>query len=179
MGETTNLSLYPESDRNGENLHPPAAESAERLRAVLRRHEHLYYVLDAPEIDDAAYDALTPLRWPLPVGAAGEGGRMFAQGGFPTPDGRGRAIAVRAAPAAAGMLLNTGRVRDQWHTMTRTGRVPELARHTPEPLLAINPADAARLGVADGALVELSTGHGNIRLPFRSGPRARRPHNLR
>ena len=58
MGETTNLSLYPESDRNGENLHPPAAESAERLRAVLRRHEHLYYVLDAPEIDDAAYDAL-------------------------------------------------------------------------------------------------------------------------
>ena len=58
MGETTNLSLYPESDRNGENLHPPAAESAERLRAVLRRHAHLYYVLDAPEIDDAAYDAL-------------------------------------------------------------------------------------------------------------------------
>jgi len=56
----------------------------------------------------------------------------------------------------AGVVLNTGRVRDQWHTMTRTGRVPALLAHTPEPALALNPADAARLGIAAGSLVRVA-----------------------
>ncbi len=115
-------------------------------------------------LDDAGYDALAPVRWPLPAGALGEGGRLFANG-FPTPDGRARAVAIRAAPATpADMVLNTGRVRDQWHTMTRTGRVADLARHTPEPTLALNPFDAARFGIAADDIVAVASDHGTIHL---------------
>ena len=119
-------------------------------------------------LDDAAYDALQPVRWPLPAGAAGEGGRLFAQGGFPTPDGRARLVPVswRGRPDHAGrpLLLNTGRVRDQWHTMTRTGLAPNLMTHTPEPLLAIHPADAAAAGIAAGALTRVATAEGAVLL---------------
>ncbi len=118
-------------------------------------------------MDDAEYDALKPLRWPLPAGGSGEGGRLFATGGFPTADGRGCFVPVRASrrnrPA---LLLNTGRVRDQWHTMTRTGRLAELAAHAPEPKLAINPFDATTLGLAGGDLVrvESTTGAALLRV---------------
>jgi assimilatory nitrate reductase catalytic subunit len=60
--------------------------------------------------------------------------------------------------------LNTGRVRDQWHTMTRTGISPKLLAHTPEPLLAMHPADAAAAGLADGDLARLTTAEGEIML---------------
>ena len=59
-------------------------------------------------------------------------------------------------------LLNTGRVRDQWHTMTRTGQVPALMAHTPEPVLSINPAGAARLGLAAGGLARIETAEGTL-----------------
>ena len=79
-------------------------------------------------LDEAGYDALHPVRWPLPAGAAGSARRLFATGGFPTMDGRARLVATpyRGRPSLRGMpfLLNTGRARDQWHTMTRTGRFP-------------------------------------------------------
>ncbi len=117
-------------------------------------------------LDDAAYDALRPVRWPLPAGASGEGGRLFARGGFPTDDGRARLVAMRWTgrpdAGARGLLLNTGRVRDQWHTMTRTGLAPNLMTHTPEPLLAMHPADASALGIANGTLAKVSTATGEI-----------------
>ena len=113
-----------------------------------------------------AYDALQPVRWPLPAGSSSEGGRLFAQGGFPTPDGRARIVPVvwsgRPERGARRFLLNTGRVRDQWHTMTRTGLAPNLMTHTPEPLLTLHPADAASIGVEDGGLTRLTTAEGEI-----------------
>jgi assimilatory nitrate reductase catalytic subunit len=69
-----------------------------------------------------------------------------------------------AAAARTRCVLNTGRVRDQWHTMTRTGRVPQLAAHTPEPMVAVNPLDAAALGLAAGALARVETVHGAVLL---------------
>jgi assimilatory nitrate reductase catalytic subunit len=119
-------------------------------------------------LDDAAYDALRPVRWPLPAGGAGEGGRLFAAGGFPTEDGQARLVPTpwRGLPDAAGqpLLLNTGRVRDQWHTMTRTGLVPALMTHTPEPRLAIHPGDAAALDLAQDDLAEIETAEGALLL---------------
>jgi assimilatory nitrate reductase catalytic subunit len=119
-------------------------------------------------LDDEAYDALQPVRWPLPIGAAGEGGRLFGQGGFPTRDGRARAVAVawsgRPDMAGFGLLLNTGRVRDQWHTMTRTGLAPNLMTHTTEPLLTMHPADAADAGIENAALVRIRTDEGAVLL---------------
>jgi assimilatory nitrate reductase catalytic subunit len=58
------------------------------------------------------------------------------------------------------MSLNTGRIRDQWHTMTRTGLAPDLCRHAPEPFVEVHPADAEALGVQDGALTRVITARG-------------------
>jgi assimilatory nitrate reductase catalytic subunit len=94
---------------------------------------------------------------------AGEGGRLFAAGRFPTADGRARLIPVRdPATEPRGLILNTGRLRDQWHTMTRTGLVPELMQHTPLPVLAIEPSDASRLGVRNGGLVRIESTEGVV-----------------
>jgi assimilatory nitrate reductase catalytic subunit len=108
-----------------------------------------------------AYDALEPVQWPI-----GGPGRLFADGRFPTPDGRARMAPVRPAPAEAvdgafPLALNTGRIRDQWHTMTRTGLVPELCRHESEPFVEVHPDDARAAGVSDGALARIVTSHGS------------------
>ena len=116
-------------------------------------------------ISDEAYDGLAPVMWPVRADGAA-GGRLFADGGFPTADGRARMVptvwrqAATVRDAAYPYWLNTGRVRDQWHTMTRTGLVPRLVQHVSEPTAALHPEDAAALGVVDGGLVRLSTAHG-------------------
>ena len=96
-------------------------------------------------IDDAAYDRLASFVWPASVEVAGAGvaadQRFFADGGFYHSDRRARFIAtsprapVHAPSAERPLRLNTGRVRDQWHTMTRTGKSVRLAGHRPEPLI--------------------------------------------
>ncbi len=101
---------------------------------------------------------------------AGRGGtvRLFTDGRFFHPDGKARFIATPPrAPANAPdddypLVLNTGRIRDQWHTMTRTGRSPKLASHLPEPFVEIHPYDAMLAGVQDGALVSVSTRWGAL-----------------
>ena len=110
------------------------------------------------------YDALEPVQWP--VTAAGGTPRLFTDGRFQTPDGRARMVPApvqgpaEAVDGAFPLALNTGRVRDHWHTLTRTGLAPDLCRHTPEPYVEIHPADASPLGVADGALTRVRTAHG-------------------
>ena len=105
-------------------------------------------------LSDTDYDALAPLQWPVPAGGAGRTKRMFADGRFFTPSGRARFIAIEepvlaeAPDADFPFLLNTGRVRDQWHTMTRTGLSPRLASHMPDPFVEVNPDDARKLGLA-------------------------------
>ena len=111
-----------------------------------------------------SYDALEPVQWP--VTAAGGTARLFTHGRFQTLDGRARMQAVAArgpAQATTGaypMALNTGRVRDHWHTMTRTGLAPELCRHAPEPYVELHPADAEPLEIAEGALTRVQTAQG-------------------
>jgi assimilatory nitrate reductase catalytic subunit len=110
------------------------------------------------------YDALQPVRWP--VTSAGGTPRLFTDGVFQTPDGRARMMplsAIGAAEPAGGgfpFSLNTGRVRDHWHTMTRTGLSPDLCRHAPEPYVDVHPEDAAPLGLTEGALARVVTPHG-------------------
>src|SRR5262249_51165451 len=97
-------------------------------------------------LDDVAYDALPPVQWPRPkTGAAQNAARLFGDGRFPTADGRARMVALVPLSEEIHhdypLRLNTGRLRDQWHTMTRTGRVPRLMNHSPVPQLQLNPAD--------------------------------------
>jgi assimilatory nitrate reductase catalytic subunit len=129
-------------------------------------------------LTEAEYDALEPVRWPFPVGQT-EGERLFAQGGFPTPDGRARVLPTPWRPpvmrpdAEFPLLLNTGRTRDQWHTMTRTGRVPRLMAHADAPTAAMAPEDATRLGIADGELLRLASPHGETLLRATVAPTQR------
>jgi assimilatory nitrate reductase catalytic subunit len=92
--------------------------------------------------------------------------RFFAHDGFFTPDRKARFIAPEppalkeATSLAFPFRLNTGRIRDQWHTMTRTGMSPRLATHLPEPFVEVHPDDANSLGLADGGFARVSTVHG-------------------
>jgi assimilatory nitrate reductase catalytic subunit len=109
-------------------------------------------------LDDAAYDRLQPFVWGKP--------RFFADGAFYHADRRARFVAtpVRAPSnmpdAERPLRLNTGRVRDQWHTMTRTGKSVRLAGHRPEPTVELNPRDATQRGLQDGDIAELASSWG-------------------
>jgi assimilatory nitrate reductase catalytic subunit len=121
------------------------------------------------ELDDDAYDALAPVQWPVPArpGVPAET-RFFAAGGFFTADRRARLVPTPpAAPASAvdaryPFALNTGRIRDQWHTMTRTAKTPRLSAHLAEPFVELNPADADRLGIAPATLARIESRQGTI-----------------
>lgn len=114
------------------------------------------------DISDAGYDAFSPVRWPVPKSPRTEA-RFFANGGFFHADGKARMLAVYAPekPVQDGSFhLNTGRIRDQWHTMTRTGKSARLSQHIPEPFAEIHPDDAADLGLEAYSLVRV-TGQGD------------------
>jgi assimilatory nitrate reductase catalytic subunit len=112
-----------------------------------------------------AYGALSPVQWPVTADGAGTP-RLFVGGRFQTPDGRARMVPTRprgpadAVDAAYPLSLNTGRIRDQWHTMTRTGLAPDLCRHAPEPFVEVHPVDAETAGLKDGALARVITARG-------------------
>ncbi|MYZ50137.1 nitrate reductase [Propylenella binzhouense] len=118
-------------------------------------------------LDRTAYDALAPVQWPVRPGEPA-GGRLFGAGGFQTPDGRARFVATPPRPAPARreprfpLVLNTGRVRDHWHTMTRTGRSPRLSAHIAEPFVEIHPDDAAEAGIAAARLVTVESARARI-----------------
>ncbi|WP_374545244.1 molybdopterin-dependent oxidoreductase [Rhodoblastus sp.] len=133
------------------------------------------------DLSDAAYDALAPFQWPWRAGEAASDApkRFFSDGKFFTPDRCARFVATPfrgvAQPASRDeFVLNTGRVRDQWHTMTRTGRAENLSQHIAEPFAELNPMDAAMLGVEHAGLVRLSNARGEVLLRAQITERQRR-----
>src|SRR3954470_15257043 len=120
-------------------------------------------------LSDEAFDMMAPVQWPIRLDAQPQA-RFFAEGGFFASEQKARFIApeipaLRTETTAARPLrLNTGRIRDQWHTMTRTGMSPRLGQHLPEPFVEIHPDDAAKAGVADGDFVRVTTDYGQCTL---------------
>ena len=127
-------------------------------------------------LTDAEYEAMPPTRWPRPAKSIPVS-RFFARGGFPTPSGRARMVPttprrpMHAVSHEWPTVLITGRVRDQWHTMTRTGKAPRLFRHIPEPFLSLHPDDYPGLADGDLAVVESSWGSGTLRARHDRGMR--------
>jgi len=124
-------------------------------------------------LSDQAYNTLSPVLWPVTSAKPDGVARLFANGRFPTADGRARIITT-AEPALAQtcdddrpLLLNTGRIRDQWHTMTRTGLAPRLSSHIGEPFVALAPETAARFDVREGEIVQLAAKDANFTAPAR------------
>ncbi len=135
-------------------------------------------------LSDGAFDALDPVQWPLRRGervqTRDQERRFFSDGAFYTPDGKARFVAPeRPAPRAATgrdfpFRLNTGRVRDQWHTMTRSGLSPRLGAHLPEPFVEVHPADASARALADGGFARVTTRYGSCVLKVAVSGRQRR-----
>ncbi|WP_431232271.1 molybdopterin-dependent oxidoreductase [Mycolicibacterium psychrotolerans] len=129
------------------------------------------------DIRGVSYQRLreTPVQWPCPPGDTDDRHpiRYLADGvlTFATPSGR---AVFHARPHmephecpddAFPLLLNTGRLPHQWHTMTKTGRVDKLSRLDNGPFVEIHPADAAALDILDGQPVEVSSRRGRAVLP--------------
>ena len=122
------------------------------------------------DLGDAEFDGLAPFQWPRRAGEATPNApkRFFADGRFFTPDGRGRFVATpHRAPRSTPTVelpfrLNTGRIRDQWHTMTRTGVAATLSGHVAEPFVEIAPEDAERLRIAPASLVSVANGRAAV-----------------
>jgi assimilatory nitrate reductase catalytic subunit len=105
---------------------------------------------------------------------------MFADGRFFTPNQRANFVTVTPPPmvrAAPGeLVLNTGRVRDHWHTMTRTGKAARLSAHMAEPFIEIHPADAAARSIRHATLVRIENRLGGARVRALISARQRRGH---
>ena len=143
--------------------------SAPRLKAGRKPSatssvKRLFNIAPLAELDRAGYDALKPIQWPVRRGDKGEligTPRLFEDATFNTPNGRARLVPVvpqlpqQALSDAAPLRLNTGRIRDQWHTMTRTARSARLMNHRAEPFVELHPQDAATRGLQDGGLAQL------------------------
>ena len=132
--------------------------------------------LDITGLSWAMLDAQGPQQWPLPEGQTTGRVRLYEDGVFPTADGRARFVATPYRPVAEQrearfpFSLNTGRLRDQWHGMSRTGTIGRLFGHVPEPVVQMNPQDMARRQLKDGELVHVTSRRGSIVLPVQGAP---------
>lgn len=112
-------------------------------------------------LSDELYDTMQPLRWPATAAPASE---PIANGRYYTGNGRARFVAVTplAPPQRDELVLNTGRLRDQWHTMTRTGGVPRLARHRDYFSIYLNAGEVTSRGLREGDLARLVNAGGAV-----------------
>ena len=129
--------------------------------------------LDITGLSYALLESAGPQQWPVPAGTEGRGTvRLYEDRVFATASGRARFIAqpyrvpAEARDARHPFALNTGRMRDQWHGMSRSGVVPKLFGHESGPVLRMNPHDLPRRGLATGDLVEVASKRGGVVLPL-------------
>lgn len=115
------------------------------------------------DLSRAGFDGIEPTQWPVGTYAKD---RFFEDGRFYTASGKGNMVPVQPKspvyPVTADYpyVLNSGRIRDQWHTMTRTGMSPRLSTHVIEPYLEVHPEAALREELQDGGLVEVTSNWG-------------------
>lgn len=114
------------------------------------------------------YEVLQPIQWPVNKANPNGTVRMFTDNKFFTDNRRARFVPIIPKPVEQitsrefPLVLNTGRVRDQWHSMTRTGNVARLHQHTAQAELSIHPADAEKLCLTNGDLVSLYAQHSQL-----------------
>lgn len=115
------------------------------------------------QLTEADYEQLIPRQWPVNQQHPNGQSRLFSDGHFYTPNAKARFISIKSvSPAVAvseayPLVLMTGRIRDQWHTMTRTGLSARLSAHIAEPFVSVNPADGQTYRLQDGSLARVSS----------------------
>ena len=126
--------------------------------------------LDIGGLSYALLESAGPQQWPLPQGKSLGLKRLYSDGVFPTVDGRAQFVNTKYITVAEDinirypLHLNSGRLRDQWHGMSRTGTVGRLFSHVEEPLLSMSAIDMARRSLSDGDLVQVSSRRGKLAL---------------
>ena len=139
--------------------------------------------LDITGLTYEILEARGPQQWPMPEGVDAGRARLYEDGNFPTATGRARfAVLGYNATAEAPTIdhplrLTTGRLRDQWHGMSRTGRVASLFSHEEEPIAAMHAADMAARSIAEGDLVRIEGTRGTMALRARAS-QAMRPGDV-
>ena len=135
--------------------------------------------LDICGLDWGRLERDGPQQWPFPAGANEGTKRLYGDGQFPTPSGRARFVAVSYGRSAERVdarhpiALNTGRLRDQWHGMSRTGLLGQSFGHTPEPALQMAAVDMARRGLREGELARITSRRGAVVLPLQASTELR------
>ncbi len=130
--------------------------------------------LDITGLSYEILERLGPQQWPYPEGATMGRTRLYTDGVFPTPTGRARFLATEYTPpyeepdADYPIRLTTGRLRDQWHSMTRTGLVARLFSHSPEPEILLHAKTLADLGLADSELTRVTSRRGSVVMKARA-----------
>ncbi|GEA60225.1 molybdopterin oxidoreductase family protein [Vibrio comitans] len=119
------------------------------------------------QLDDKGYSQLKPQQWPvIELQDKVINQRLLSNGQFYTPNKRAQFVPVSYQAALAKiddthpLILNSGRVRDHWHTMSRTGLSPKLAEHISEPFVQVHPETAAKYQILDGQLAKVSNQQG-------------------
>jgi assimilatory nitrate reductase catalytic subunit len=159
--------------RDGDRLFPYASPEAifDEHRATTKGRD-----LDIGGLEYGLLDTLGPQQWPYPERAVGGTARLYADGRFATASGRARFVAAPCLPTAEDVAadyplrLTTGRLRDQWHGMSRTGTSGRSFGHEGEPVLCLDAADMARLGLADGDLASVASRRASLVIRVRSEP---------
>jgi assimilatory nitrate reductase catalytic subunit len=163
---------------------------ARRLQARLQPQTEAFFDFQQPEalfeeykqltahrdldLSGISYDILDqqgPQQWPFPEGASTGTRRLYENSTFPTASGRARFITEPYCPAREQrephfpLTLNTGRLRDQWHGMSRTGTAARLFGHVSEAVLSLHPDDLRRNQLLPGDLVSLQSRRGSLIVP--------------
>ncbi len=126
--------------------------------------------LDIGGMSYAMLESAGPQQWPLLQGEATGKVRLYADGVYPTANGRARFVNAKYVGVAEDinirypLHLTTGRLRDQWHGMSRTGKLGRLFSHVEEPMISMNEQDMTRRGLADGDVVKVASRHGSATL---------------
>lgn len=147
-----------------------------RLSGFENAGERFFDISGLAELSEEQYDAFEPRQWPITRVLARDSRRLFTDGRFATADGRGRLVPVvsrlpaRALSGDFPLIVNTGRIRDQWHTMTRTARSGRLLAHRPEPFIEAHPEDIRARSLMPGALATLTSAHGRFVGRVRAAP---------
>ncbi|MBB1444191.1 nitrate reductase [Pseudoalteromonas sp. SG43-3] len=114
------------------------------------------------------YDNLKPIMWPVVKNQPYKNGQVFTDNQFSTADKKARFIPitpqlpVQQTSCDYPFIMNSGRIRDQWHTMSRTGKSTALSSHITRPYIEINPLDASKLAIKQNDLISAIAQTGQV-----------------
>lgn len=138
------------------------------LSSYKNKGDRVFNISALENLSYTEYDNFEPVQWPVTKEKLNGTARLFTDGRFYTKNQKAQFIAVKNHLPASDLSsryplrLNTGRIRDQWHTMTRTGKSARLSGHIYEPYVEVHPLDANEVSLQDNELAEVSSALGKI-----------------